>query len=664
MHPTAEELLAFAQGRLPEREVERLEEHVLSCETCVKALADAPGDTLVNMLHGATIAGETTGDAPAVAPGGSRPGEIPPELADHPRYRAVRHLGTGGMGSVYLARHRLMDRDVAIKIIRPELLRYPGAEDRFQREVRAAARLAHANIVAAYDADHVGGLCFLVMEYVPGRTIAEVVAAHGPLPVAHACHFARQAALGLSHAHEKGMVHRDIKPQNLLLTRANEVKILDFGLARLLREAPAPESGFLETGDVSHDLTRDGAILGTPDYISPEQVFDSRFADARSDLYSLGCTLYFMLAGRPPFDAHSPEEMAQAHLSREPEPLESIRTDVTPGLGDVVRRLMAKAPAERFTDSGEAAKALAPFARTSSRPARPAEAPKKPPAGPVSLDPLLIAPPRPGASLPRPAAPLGRRPFPVVWISAAGIGAVVFVLIAAVCVNWISGLSGGTGEARPEAGLPKRVDPGAVAEAGPGGAPPAERGAGGDLGSPAAGGPVRVAIVVPHLGFWWDDYDRLTVALTARGAEVSVVSSALTPARASNGREVQPEMALRDVTRQDFSGVVFIGVNVGSGRNEFVEDAELNRAVRDVSDELLADGRTVAAICGGPLVLGRAGLLDGKRATVYRELRGELAGMGVQVVDEDLVAEGGLATARDWNHAEVLADWIMNRAGR
>jgi serine/threonine protein kinase len=228
---------------------------------------------------------ETVTAAPPAQPGS--PG-VPPELLDHPRYRVVRLLGQGGMGAVYLAEHRVMERPVALKVMRADLVRDDAAVDRFRREVRAAAKLSHANIVTAYDADQVGALHFLVMEYVEGKDLARRLAVAGPLPVAEACSHIRQAAQGLQHAFEQGMIHRDIKPHNLMLAPGgtNEpfgrVKILDFGLARFANATSSAQ-------------TASGMILGTVDFMAPEQADDARTVDIRADIYSLGCSLYYLL---------------------------------------------------------------------------------------------------------------------------------------------------------------------------------------------------------------------------------------------------------------------------------------------------------------------------------------------------------------------------------
>jgi tRNA A-37 threonylcarbamoyl transferase component Bud32 len=208
-------------------------------------------------------------------------------------YLLLERLGAGGMGQVFKARHRLMKRLVALKVIRKDRLADPEAVARFQREIRAAAQLSHPNIVIAHDAAQVGDTHFLVMEYVEGTDLARLVKQQGPLPVAQACDYVRQAALGLQHAHERGLVHRDVKPANLLLTRSGVVKVLDVGLARL---HPAG-------GETVAEVTHEGAVMGTPDYIAPEQACESHTVDIRADIYSLGCTLYHLLTGRCRFPA-------------------------------------------------------------------------------------------------------------------------------------------------------------------------------------------------------------------------------------------------------------------------------------------------------------------------------------------------------------------------
>jgi hypothetical protein len=241
--------------------------------------------------------------------------------------------------------------------------------ERFRREVKAAAKLAHPNIVHAYDAEQAGDTHFLVMEHVDGTSLDRLVAEQGRLPVAQACDCIRQAALGLQHAHEKGMVHRDIKPQNLMRTPDGQVKILDFGLARFAMEtAPA---GALLTADppasgAGQSLTQVGTVVGTPDYIAPEQIRDAHVADIRADIYSLGCTLYDLLAGQVPFPEGTVLQKVMAHLDQAPRPLTELRADVPAELARVVARMMAKDPTQRYATPADVVAALAPFAGVSS----------------------------------------------------------------------------------------------------------------------------------------------------------------------------------------------------------------------------------------------------------------------------------------------------------
>ncbi len=219
--------------------------------------------------------------------------------------------------------------------------------------------LNHNNVVKAFSAVQVGESIVFAMEFVEGEDLDKVVRRQGPLPVPYACHYVSQAAMGLQHAHEHQMVHRDIKPQNLILSRQikkHVVKVLDFGLAKAKRE-----------GEAVTDLTGVGAMMGTPAYMAPEQAQDAASADIRADVYSLGCTLYFLLTGAPPFTGKSLFEVLQAHVSTEAAPLSQVRTEAPAELSAVVARMMAKDPAKRFQKPIEAALALAPFIKPGSQ---------------------------------------------------------------------------------------------------------------------------------------------------------------------------------------------------------------------------------------------------------------------------------------------------------
>jgi WD40 repeat protein len=365
-HPGPETLRTYGEGRLAPEEAAAVEQHLADCERCCLALAETPADSFVARLRQARDVPPAGDDeAPTLLNGANATPlaasvPVPPELASHPRYRVLRLLGRGGMGAVYLAEHLRMGRLVALKVINHDVWRQPGALARFQQEVRAAARLDHPNIVAAHDADQAGDLHFLVMEHVEGQNLADYLAVQGRLPVVEACDAAWQAALGLQHAHACGMVHRDIKPHNLMRTASGQVKLLDFGLARLAALPPAPAAG--GAGEASVHLTAHGAVVGTADYIAPEQARDPRGADGRADLYSLGCTLYHLLAGRPPFPEGTIQEKLTRHAAEAPRPLRELRPDVPEGLAAVVGRLMAKRPEDRYPTPAAAAAALAPYA--------------------------------------------------------------------------------------------------------------------------------------------------------------------------------------------------------------------------------------------------------------------------------------------------------------
>jgi serine/threonine protein kinase len=354
-HPSPAVLIAFSSGRLGSAEFAAVEEHLAHCDACAGFLANAPTDSWAATLGpaktptsspidtGTTGGVETTPPAPIVAPE-----DVPAALARCSRYRVLRVLGRGGMGAVYLAEHAVMERRVALKTIRADFAAGKDAAARFLQEIKAAARLSHPNIVQAFDADQADDLCFLVMEYVEGTTATEWVERRGPLPTAEACDAIRQAALGLQFAHENGFVHRDVKPHNLMRTPNGQIKILDFGLARPPRNEMA-------------GLTQQGTIMGTPDYMAPEQARDSHSADGRADIYSLGCTLYFFLTGRPPFPGGTAVDKVIAHSERRPDRLADLRPDAPEGLQALLDRMLAKDPAHRFQTPGEVAAALEPF---------------------------------------------------------------------------------------------------------------------------------------------------------------------------------------------------------------------------------------------------------------------------------------------------------------
>jgi len=367
-HPTDRELEDFLLGKLIAPDDLAMESHLAECDECrARAVQTPADDTLTELLAAArtlvevqrsaaptpTLDGSATPPAfaPTLAWDGSAAADqskAPPALAQHPKYRVVRRLGSGGMGTVWLAEHLVMQRPVAVKVIRPDLLARSGATHRFLREVRAAARLHHPNIVTAFDAEPVGDSCLLVMEYVPGQTLGERLEA-GPLPVDEACRAIRDAARGLAHAHAAGLVHRDVKPHNLIRAADGTTKVLDFGLAGVGAGDAIPA-----TGD---GLTEAGMVVGTPDYIAPEQINNPHAADARADIYGLGCTLYHLLAGRPPLPHGSVAEKLAAQRDHEPDPIPELPS----GLTEVLAKMMAKRPEDRYQSAGDLIAALEPF---------------------------------------------------------------------------------------------------------------------------------------------------------------------------------------------------------------------------------------------------------------------------------------------------------------
>jgi serine/threonine protein kinase len=269
------------------------------------------------------------------------------------KYKILERLGSGGMGSVFLCEHQVMRRRVAVKVLPRQHAGDPAARERFYREARAVANLHHPNIVGAYDIDRDGDLHFLVMEYIDGSSLDKLVRLRGPMDPVRAAHYVRQAALGLQHAHEAGLIHRDVKPSNLLVDRTGTVKVLDMGLALFFREE-------------SDDLTRKQApgAMGTADYMAPEQALDSHAVDVRADVYSLGATFYFLLRGRSPFQRSGAGRQKARPANQLPPPLTEFRADVPEGLVRVIDRMLAPDPAQRYQSAAEVAEALLPWVTT------------------------------------------------------------------------------------------------------------------------------------------------------------------------------------------------------------------------------------------------------------------------------------------------------------
>jgi uncharacterized protein (TIGR03067 family) len=396
--PDRQTLLRYSLGTLAEVEREALDSHLDACPDCQAVIVtlDDADDTAIGRLRmplsgEAVLAEPQLQDALAAAMGMPAP---MPEASDMPRmlgeYRLIAELGRGGMGRVYKALHTKLDRAVAVKVLPHGRASDGNATNRFAREMKAVGRLAHPNIVQAYDAREIDGTAVLIMELVDGLDLAEIVRRAGVpalagedrtstlakartsaprgIPVPDACELARQTALALQCAHENGLVHRDIKPSNIMLARSGEVKLLDLGLARFFAESGA------EVLSASHveEMTGTGQAMGTADYMAPEQASDSRTVDIRADIYSLGCTFYKLLTGRAPFSG--PEyrttlDKMNAHAQQPVPPVRQIVPDVPEPLAAVLDRMLAKDPSARFATPAEVAEAVAPFCAGADLPA-------------------------------------------------------------------------------------------------------------------------------------------------------------------------------------------------------------------------------------------------------------------------------------------------------
>jgi serine/threonine protein kinase len=439
-HPSDAVLLSYGNGKLDETIADAIGAHVDSCPECLAKVARLASDSFVGKVRRAqgqefgqeTHLNQTDGAPPAAE-------SPPPELARLLDYQILRRLDAGGMGVIYLARNILMDRDEVLKVMGAKLIERPGALERFQSEIRVAARMRHPNIVTAYRAFRSGNLLIFAMEYVEGTDLAKIVKGRmaggkGPLPVSNSCYYIQQAALALQHAHEQGTVHRDIKPANLMLAQKEGlpiIKVLDFGLSKATFENTALEPERPTQNLLVHTdggLTIVGQMLGTPEYVAPEQIADAQSADIRADIYSLGCTLYFLLTGRPPFRASTLWDMLEAHKAGSAEHLSLLRSDVPADLAALVAKMMAKEPARRFETPAEVASALEKFFKKQAEPA-PAPAlvvERVPEPAPADTTEVVSEEPKseelPPQPQPAPVIPPRRRPWK--WVAAA-VGSVM-----------------------------------------------------------------------------------------------------------------------------------------------------------------------------------------------------------------------------------------------
>ncbi|WP_254513071.1 protein kinase domain-containing protein [Anatilimnocola floriformis] len=660
-HPTAAALLAYGQGRLSPGEMSAIETHLAGCDSCCELLAATPDDTLMIRAREAATSGfrahqKTVPSQPA------SPREIPQALKDHPRYRVLGLIGAGGMGAVYKAEHRKMERLVALKVINPAFVSSPAALERFEREVKTAAKLSHPNIVAAHDADAAGDLHFLVMEFVEGMSLDRFVASKGPLPPNVAANLICQAANGLQHAHEKGMIHRDIKPQNLMRTRDGSLKILDFGLARLASQALQSSPGVIEElPERPADATRAGSLLGTPDYIAPEQATDAHLADIRADIYSLGCTLYFLLTAEPPFIGGTMLDKLHAHKTCEPTPIRLRRPEIPEELIAVLERMMAKDPADRFARPADLAKALKPIANARPAATAPqnsevkvavapsptvADATTAPAAEEFSLDLVTTPSLSPSKTLPAPKKKT-EDVSPWLWVGAAGTA----VLMIATCAWLLLGNNGKQPIAKQNE-VPKQEEqqqtknettPPKVTKKNQSSTKQSQGNNQKNV-VPTPTSPKRVLMLLPQNELYYPDYINTrnnlprSIQLVTAAEKKEPVGFLRFPGDATPD-PITPDLALSDgVKAADYATIIFVG-----GKAPELCTGSAGRQVRRLLTEFQQQKKPITAICAGQHVPAFHGYFGADRRVAggphvndhpdFARTQATRKGMGVEAED-------------------------------
>lgn len=354
-HPNREQLRSFVTNRMDQVEMALIRNHLRICNECQGLLQRLNGETdPITDTFNATVESASISTKPTISLNDtSALAELPLVLANHPRFNILSMLGSGAMGTVYRAMDQMTGQFVAIKVLQNI---DSQSFKRFKREVELLTRLNHPNLVSLYDANLAGETPYLVMECVEGISLDRLLTRKGILRVPDACEIILQVAKGLEHAHGQNVIHRDIKPSNIMVTSAGQVKLLDWGLARIWEGVKSQQEVFIT---VAHQT------VGTPDYIAPEQLEDSRSVDARADIYSLGGTLFTLLTGKAPRDWRTGNVVAYQWLQRPDITVSSIRGDTKSNLRKLLLKMLELKREKRISSSQQLVEALAPFCKQS-----------------------------------------------------------------------------------------------------------------------------------------------------------------------------------------------------------------------------------------------------------------------------------------------------------
>ncbi len=624
-HPDEQQLQAFATGRLDGIALDQIASHIASCESCLKQVEQLSikNDTLLEDLREVG----SSGNFEVVEHGPLSPDMMREAIERQSKYRVIEQLGSGGMGSVYLAEHLVMHRKVAVKVIRKEFVANPDAVARFKNEVRNAARLSHRNIVTAHDAEQVDDIHFLVMEHVPGESLSQLVRRKGPLPVKHACNFIWQTAHGLNHAHEHQMVHRDIKPANLMRTPRGVIKILDFGLARVTDI------------DENSAITTTGIMMGTADYIAPEQARDAKTADIRSDLYSLGCTFYFLLTGEPPFRAETKVDKIMAHCSTEFPNVANMRDDIPEEVSRIISKLTAKDPDERYQTPRELIDDLAPLGKpkpetqTTIESGNPRLASDEP--AETSLGSKTDAPvPAVGTIADTTTGNLR----PAVWKPVALFVGSLCMLIPLVWFLLATLLNKNEDDHGSKTG-------------------PAQK-------------QLKVLLVMSSKNFWFSDYEPLARVLSENDVSLIVTADRAGTAnfnplpldKAPNKRAVEIEKSVTQLVAEKIYDEVDAVVFIGTDTLEFRGQDQVGQSVRQLLNEMRKQGKWITSVGKGSEVPLEYGLYNDIEVceSQYIDDRARQNSKAVMVQQRVHVVENSkVLTCSMWDDAEAFAKKLV-----